>query len=140
MSNTTATKIKEQFLVKLELRYSDAPDSIDSTHRTKKITIGVYDDFDTACINGNALLETLESKFPLHRFPDGRYAKKERFSKTGGCFGYPNTLVTNMAYLKTPFAFYAKIVTLKYHSVEESIEEAINAIKRYRDYKAENED
>lgn len=126
----------EKYLVTIEFRYSDAPQTEDgSTSKNKTVTIGVYDTFDDACTNGNNLLETLESKFELHEFPGGRKAPKERFSKNGGCFGSKNTLVTNLAYLKTPFEFYAKIQTLRYSGIDESINDVVDSIKRYRNYK-----
>ena len=126
----------EKYLVRIEFRYSDAPEIEDGyTTKNKKVTIGVYDTFEDACQNGNNLLEVLESKFELHQFPDGRKASKERFSKTGGCFGSKHTLVTNLAYLKTPFEFYAEIETLKYNPIDEVIENVVSASKRYRNYK-----
>jgi hypothetical protein len=126
----------EKYLVTIEFRYSDAPKTEDGfTSEIKKVTIGVYDNFDEACLSGNSLLKKLESKFDIHTFPDGRKAKKDEFSKNGGCFGGKNTLVTNLAYLKTPFAFYAKIETLKYDSIDESIDDVVNSVKRYRSYK-----
>lgn len=126
----------EKYLVRIEFRYSDAPETEDGyTSRNKMITIGVYDTFKEACQNGNNLLEVLESKFELHQYPDtGRKAPKERFSKNGGPFGSKNDLVTNLAYLKTPFEFYAKIETLKYNPIDEVIEEVVSASKRYMDY------
>jgi len=126
----------EKYLVTIEFRYSDAPIADwDSTSKSKTITIGVYDSFEDACLNGNLLLEKLEGKFDIHTFPNGSKARKERFSKNGGCFGGKYTLVSNSA----PFAFYAKIETLKYASVDETIDDVINARKRYIKYKTELE-
>ena len=123
----------EKYLLKIEFRYSDAPKYEDDlTSKSKTVTIGIYDDFDDACINGNKLLEILESKFEIHSFPDGKIAQKDRFSKTGGCFSEKKTLVTNLAYLKTPFQFYAQIVTLKYDDINDSIDEVVESVKRYR--------
>jgi len=128
-------------LVTIEFRYRDAPinDSI-GEHKTKTITIGVFDTLDEAIFKGNAAIEILESKFPLHKFPDGRTVQKERFSKNGGCFGYPNRLISNMAYLTTPFAFYAKITTLKYDDIEQSITDILDSVKRYRAFKVLNQE
>ena len=129
----------EKYLVRIEFRYSDAPKTEDAyTWKNKMITIGVCDTFEDACQNGNNLLEILESKFELHQFPDGGKASKKRFSKNGGCFGGKKTLVTNLAYLKTPFEFYAKIETLKYTPIDEAIEEVVSAVKRYINYKNNN--
>lgn len=131
----------EKFLVTIEFRYEDAPSyENDCTSKTKKITIGVYDDFDEACKYGNELMEKLESKFKLHEFPDGRKAKRERFSKNGGCFGGKHDLITNLAYLKTPFEFYAKITTLRYGVIDDVINDVVSAVKRYRDYKISESD
>ena len=128
----------EKYLVRIEFRYSDAPETEDGyTSKIKKVTIGVYDTFEDACQNGNNLLEVLESKFKLHQFPDGSKASKKRFSKNGSYFGGKNTLVTNLAYLKTPFEFYATIETLKYDPIDEVIENVVSASKRYRDYESE---
>ena len=100
----------KKYLVTIEYRYTSKRtyESGDNISSNKTITIGIFDDFNTACIEGNKALEVLESKFNMHTYPDGRTASKERFSKNGAPFGYPKTLVTNSTYLKTPFKFYAK--------------------------------
>jgi hypothetical protein len=126
----------ERYLLQIEFRYYDAPTPRrDWTSRGVKKTIGVYDDFEEACKHGNELLENLESKFELHQFPNGTNAKKERFSKNGGCFGGKKTLVTNLAYLKTPFDFFTKIETLYYDNIDETIDEVLDAIVRYNKFK-----
>lgn len=125
----------EKYLVRIDFRYSDAPKTEDGcTSKNKMVTIGVYDTFEDACQNGNNLLEVLESKFELHQFPDGSKASKERFSKNGGAFGSKKTLVTDLAYLKTPFKFYAEIETLNYNPIDEVIDEVVSSSKRYKDY------
>lgn len=133
--------MKNKHLLTIEFRYKDVPKGDwDSGHKSKTITVGVFDTFDEAIKEGNTALEILESKFPLHRFPQGHYASKERFSKNGGCFGYPKRLVTEMSYLKTPFNFYAKITELKYNDVEETIDQILKSIRDYKEYKIrENE-
>ncbi len=124
----------EKYLVTIEFRYHDAPRHEDDyTSRSNKITIGVYDDFDKACENGNKVLENLESKFDLHEFPNGKgFAKRERFSKNGGCFGGKKDLVTNLAYLRTPFQFFVKISTLKYGDVDSVIDDVVDSVERYK--------
>ena len=123
-------------LVSIEFRYMDKPkNEAFSGHESKTITIGVYDTLDEAIIEGNKALEVLESKFKLHIFPDGREAKKDRFGKTNDCFGNPTRLITNLAYLKTPFEFYAQIKQLKFNDVEETIGEVLEAGKRYKEHK-----
>ena len=125
----------EKYLLTIEFRYQDMPKyENDSGSSIKKITLGVFDDFDDACKKGNNTMEYLESRFKLHVFPSGLDAKKDRFSKNGGCFGGKKDLISNMAYLKTPFTFYAKITTLKYDSIEQSIDDVLESIKRYKNY------
>ncbi|GEM_PF-1132037 len=131
----------ETYLLTIEFRYADAPNAkLDSTVRDKIITIGTYDDFELACIHGNKALETLESRFELHRFPDGSLAEKYRFSTNGGCFGGKNNLVTNLAYLKTPFHFYAKITTQKHGDINETVDEVLASLKRHKQYLTENQE
>lgn len=127
--------------MRVEFQYVDAPKTEDDhASRETIITIGVYDSYDEACTAGNKLLESLEKIFPLHKFPNGTYAGRNRFSKNGGPFGGRRSLVTNLAYLQTPFSFYAKIETLKYASIDETISNVIESIKRYREYKLQSED
>src|SRR5690554_5505803 len=101
----------KKYIVTIEFRYTEIPKSKHlSGHTNKVITIGIFDDFDQACVEGNKVLEMLESKFPLHVFPKGRgTAKRERLSKTGGPFGSENNLISDLAYLQTPFQFFVKI-------------------------------
>lgn len=119
----------EKFLVTIEFRYETR-----FCDREKVVTIGVYDTFEDACDNGNFLMETLESKYPLHEFPDGTEAKKERFSKYGGPFGTKKNSIADSAYLKTPFAFFAKITTLKFDDVDKTIGEIEAAVKKFKEY------
>lgn len=129
-------------LVTIEFRYHDkskGEHGID--YKTKTITIGVFDTLEEAIVEGNKALEVFEKHFKLHVFPNKGEAKKERFSKNGGCFGTANRLITDLAYLQTPFNFFAKIQQLKYGDVDETIMEVLEATKRYKEYKlSEQED
>ena len=125
-----------KYIVTIEFRYLDSPKYNGAcTHRSKTITVGIYDDFDNACINGNKALEDLEKRFKLHVFPNGIKAPKERFSKNGGPFGTKKTLITDIAYLKTPFNFFAKIDALDFNSLNDTIDEVVKAVKTYKEYK-----
>ena len=122
-------EIKE--LVTIEFRYRDKPKGeYDSGHPSKTITIGVFDTLDEAIIEGNKALEVFEKHFKLN----AHWNKRERFGKTNGCFGYPNRLISNSAYLQTPFTFYAKIEQLKYNDVEQTILDVLEAEKRFVEY------
>ena len=126
----------KKYLLTIEFRYSDAPKFEDGmTSQNKKVTIGVFDDYDKAAIEGNKALEIFEKYYKLHTFPNGRTTTKERFSKNGGCFGSEKNLISPLAYLKTNFDFYAKIETLHYFDIEETINEVNECTKRYSEYK-----
>jgi hypothetical protein len=117
----------KKYLVTIEFRYTSKREysSGGNMYINKTITVGVYEYLETACIEGNKILEVLESRFKLHKFPQGHEAVKERFSKNGGCFGSAKNLITNSAYLKTPFSFYAKIDTLHYEDLGQTIDNVL---------------
>jgi len=124
-------------LLTIEFRYHDAPKSEhDCDWKSKTITIGVFDTLEEAIVEGNKALEVFEKRFKLNP----HYNKKDRFSKNGGCFGYPQRLITPLAYLQTPFDFYAKITQLKYDDVEQTIVEVLEAAKRYKEYRVSLDD
>lgn len=119
-------------LLTIEFRYNDKPESVNFCgNKTKTITIGVFDTLSEAIIEGNKALEVFEKHFKLNT----AWNKKERFSENGGCFGSSKRLITPLAYLQTPFDFYAKITKLKYEDVNQTILEVLEAGERYKEYK-----
>lgn len=125
-----------KYLLTLEFRFTSVnKDKTDKNYNNKTITIGVFDSFDDACKEGNKNLEIMESRFSLHKFPQGHSAPKERFSKNGGCFNSRNTLITNLAYLKTPFQFYFKITDLNYQNIESFINDTLSSVNEYREWR-----
>jgi hypothetical protein len=130
-------EIMTKELLTIEFRYHDKPTYDGSSgSETKTITLGVFDTLDEAIIEGNKALEVFEKHFKLNT----AWNRKERFSKNGGCFGNPNRLITDLAYLQTPFSFFAKITKLEYADVDQSINDVLDANKRYRDYKLSERD
>ena len=124
-------------LLTIEFRYRDIPKGdYDSEHKSKTITIGVFDTLEEAIAEGNKAMEVFEDYFKLNT----AWNTKDRFSKNGGCFGYPKRLITPLAYLQTPFDFYAKITTLTYGDVDQTILEVLEANKRYKEYKLNTKD
>ena len=109
-------------MVDVEFRYNGKPDKIGCTTYSKTLTIGIYDTFDDAIDNGNKFLERLELVFIL-------IGEKERFGKTNGPFRSKTTLISNLGYLKTPFAFYAQITTLNFADDGEFIAGILSEIK-----------
>ena len=122
------------YLTTINLRYHDAPkpDSDNAQYIDKTITLGVFDTREQANDAGNAALEVLEKHFKLNP----HYNKKERFSSKGGLWGSPKGLITNLAYIKTPFDFYATVTPLVYADVEQTILDAAAACRRHREWAA----
>jgi len=128
-------------LLTIEFRYNDiSKGEFDTEHKNMTITIGVFDTLEEAIVEGNKVLEIFEKHFKLHVFPGNREAKKDRFSKNGGCFGSTNRLISQLAYLQTPFDFYAKITKLNYSDIEQTITDVMESTKRYRKYRQSNKD
>jgi len=122
----------EKYLVTIEFRYNGlSKDGKSTDNKNKIVTIGVFDTSDEAITKGNEALQVLEKQFKLNP----HYNTKDRFSKNGGCFGSPKYLITNLAYLQTPFSFYAKITKLNYFDLEQTIFEVVESGKKYREYK-----
>lgn len=113
----------EKYLVTIEFRYMDVINE-ETAFKTKMVTCGIFGDAEEAYNCGNKSLELLESKFELNP----NYNKKERFNSR-------NHLISNLAYLKTPFDFYAKITPLKFDFITDVVNEAIGAAERYNEYK-----
>lgn len=120
-----------KYLITIEFRYRGiSKGEWDSEHKNKTITLGVYDTIEEAILEGNKALEIFEKHFKLNT----HWNVKDRFSKNGGCFGNSKTLITNLAYLQTPFELYAKITKLDYLDVEETITNVLDSIKEYKNY------
>jgi hypothetical protein len=117
------------YSVDLGLRYCDEPrnGSDYASNVSKTITIGIYETYEEAVRAGNSMLQSeLESKFPLNK----NWNKKDRFGET-----YKEYLISDLAYLTTPFSFFAHINKLNLGSVSDAIDEAVNAEKRYAEWK-----
>jgi hypothetical protein len=103
----------EKYVVQIEFRYHKVT-NCKSKPRVSLIsdirTIGIFDDFDSACNAGNNFLEEqLESRFQRC---ESVGSQRNRFNQDS-MFGTKRDLVTNSGYLDTPFKFFAKITTLK---------------------------
>jgi hypothetical protein len=112
----------EKYLVTIEFRYSSLP----VTSGIKKVTIGVFDDIKIACIEGNKQLEILETHFKLNP----NYNRRERLnpSRIGGL------LISELGYLETPFAFFLKVEPLHFVSIEDTINNVVDCVKKYNEF------
>ena len=113
-------------LLKIEFRYQDEPDSIGSTHKTKTITIGIYDTLEEAVKEGNKCLEVLKEYFEVRG--DDKF-------EVVGLFGDPTRLVTNCCYSTKGIQYFASIVKQDYADLSEFIKETFEARKRYEAYR-----
>lgn len=82
----------------------------------------MYDDQDQALNAGNEALRELEKLFPMHVFPNGEEAPKQKLSRI-------NSIVSEMAYLKTPFNFYMKIETIFKNTIGEFVGSVLADLK-----------
>ena len=94
---------------------------------TKTLTIGVYDTLEEAIIEGNKALDKL-SKF-LELKADDKFS-------TNGFLGRPNKLVVKRS---EGVECYAKIETLKFDDLTETIKKCLKSAKEYRNYKRSQE-
>jgi len=122
----------KKYLIRIEFRYRGVSQAYwDSSLNSKTITIGVFDNLDKAIDAGNKEMEVLERHFKLNP----NWGKKERFSKNGGPFNEPKMLIGNLAYLQTPFSFFATIETLHYEDLESTIKDILISVKDYNSTK-----
>lgn len=119
-------------LLAIEFRYYDVPKNKDfSGHESKTITIGIYDTLEEAIMQGNKTLDILSKKFEVR--PDDKF-------KLRHLFGIPQRLVTNTCYTTKGIAYFAKITTLKFDDLGDTIEEVFKATERYRKHKSDDTD
>ena len=113
-------------LLTIEFRYHDTPRADwHSGHKTKTITIGVFDTLEEAVTEGNKALKILSEKFEVRA--------NDRF-KVRGLLGQPDRLVTNTCYPTKGIQYFAQITKLNYDDLGETITETFDAFKRYINY------
>jgi hypothetical protein len=119
-------------LLTIEFRYRDKPrGEWDSEHKTKTITIGVYDTLEEAVDAGNKTLQLLAKAFQVRA--DDRF-------KVKGLFGAPDRLVTNTCYPTKGIQYFAKIEKLVFEDLSAAIDDTFEAFKRYQAYKASQDE
>jgi hypothetical protein len=101
-----------KYQVDIEFRYTTKNDDDETDYHFKTCVIGIYNTLDDAVQAGNIMLESqLETRFKLNE----HWNVKERFSKN-------NVLISELAYLRTPFQFFARIKPLHFTDVGEAVE------------------
>jgi hypothetical protein len=114
--------MKKQLLT-IEFRYRDQPANENcSEHKTKTITIGIFDTLEESVIEGNKAIDTLSKTFEVR--------SDDRF-KVKGLFGSPKRLVTNTCYPTNGIQYFAKIEELKFDDLTGAIGETFEAFQRY---------
>lgn len=115
-------------LLTIEFRYLDEPKGEHGTTcNSKTITIGIADTLEDAVIEGNKVLNILAEHFEVR--PDDKFS-------TNGFFGLPVRLVTNTCYPTKGVQYFAKIETLNFDSLNETIDETFKASDRYSKFKS----
>ena len=120
--------IKILYSVDIEFRYLGwSKEKERATNNSKTITIGVYESYNEAVKAGNEILEKeLETRFPLNK----NWNKKNRFGDK-----YTEYLISDLAYLTTPFSFFAHIKKLELGSVSDTIDKVLASEKEYQEGK-----
>lgn len=115
-------------LLTIEFRYRDKPKgNYDGGTRSKTITIGIYDDLEEAISEGNKALDILTHSFEV---------RGDDTFQLNHLFGRPKRLVTNTCYPTKGIQFFAKIESLKFDDLQESIKETFMAYERYKEFEA----
>lgn len=119
-------------LLTIEFRYHDRPEwSHDSGYRTKTITIGVFDTLKEAVDEGNRKLKSLSEHFEV---------RADDVFKENGLFGFPQRLVSNSCYTTKGVSYFARITSLEFDDLSDTIAETFRAYDRYKQYRNELED
>lgn len=124
-------RVMTKELLKIEFRYEDEPDSIGSTHKTKTITIGIYDTLEEAVKEGNKCLQVLKEYFEVRG--DDKF-------KVVGLFGAPQRLVTNCCYPTRGIQYFASIIKQDYADLSETIKETFKARDRYEAHRRKEDE
>jgi hypothetical protein len=106
-------------LLNVEFRYQYFDSIGERQHKTKTITIGIYDTLEEAVAAGNKTLETLAKTFEVR--PDDKF-------KVKGLFGFPDRLVTNCCYPTKGVQFFAHIESLVFEDAGDDLNMHINEI------------
>lgn len=118
-------------LLTVEFRYLDEPKYRSSSEYISKIiTIGIYDSLEEAIEKGNETLKNLSKYFEVR--DDDKF-------KLHHLFGSPKRMVTNCCYPTKNIQYFAKITTLKYDDLIETVEETFKACTRHVEYRKREE-
>ena len=94
------------YLLQIEFRYTVTLDNDETEYKNKIITIWVYNTIKQAIENWNKELLKLESRYEKNiHYPLSRFSENKK-------------LITNLAYLTTPFTFFFSITELKYKDLD----------------------
>lgn len=110
----------KKYLLTFEFRYESVPVHEDAGgHKTKTVTVGIYDNIEDAVVHGNNALQSVSPLFDI----------RDKF-KVKGLWGLPDKLVTN-TFTKDRVHFFAKITVLDFSNLQAI---ATTAIKERKDF------
>lgn len=107
-------------LLTIEFRYAiKSTDDDFGEHKTKNITIGIFDTIEEAIEEGNKVLNAISSRFELRA--DDKFKLKN-------LFGFPKRLVTNTCYPTKGVQYFAKITPLDFKDLGNTIDEIFKEV------------
>jgi hypothetical protein len=112
---TNVMKQQAKELVTIEFRYNIPPQHEDDTssYKSETLTVGIFDTFDEAMIEGNKALDLLANTFEVRQ--------DDKFQKVY-LFGQPRRLVSNSCYPTNGVAYFAEITKLHFNGVQETVD------------------
>jgi len=113
--------------LEIEFRYMDAYINLsDDICEAKPVFVALYEKIEDAVEAGNKILSILSDRgFEIRAY--------DKF-KLHGLFGSPDRLVSNCCY-RPKIVYYAKITNIGNNSIEDAINNALEGVDRYRQYK-----
>ena len=120
------------YIVKFEFRYSDVnKDKTDISHKNDEITLGIYEDKETAFTEGNKILEEIYNTYNI---------KKRNFLEIKYLKTYNSYLSSDLVTIWLDYChIYCQVKQLHYKNILEKMTEVISAKERVRKFKLFNE-
>lgn len=123
INDQESKRVTEKFMLELELRYREVKNG-DDHYRTPKIVIGIYDSWDEAEKEGNAVINNcLANHFII----------RDKFVKNY-VYGMPNDLICNIKGDGKPSVFFAIRKLKMTTDVETFVTDAIAKYKAYKEW------
>lgn len=122
----------DKALLTIKFEYYDIPKwDRDSGNTERTITVGIFDTFEEAAAAGNEAIKTLSELLGSEN--------KDRFTRHG-VLGFPTWSVSNYFCRPRNVLYHAKITPLVFGDLNDMVNEAFEARKRYQEFKKKQEE